>query len=175
MEYEKLAKKHRKTRILAIDAASMLRVDYRGETIKKLLPHREPFLLVDRILGVDLDEKGVWGSRRIDPADPVFRGHFPDYPILPGVLQVEMIGQLAICYYYFHKRKSVRVEEESGTLGVRALKIYHTLFQHEVRPNDEVEIMARLLEEDEYKFKGIGQVINDGKVCTIAIAEFYIV
>ena len=175
MEYEKIAKKNRKRGVLDTDAPSYVKVSFGREDIKKLVPHREPFLLVDRIDGIDLEQGGIVGGRRIDPSDPVFRGHFPDYPILPGVLQIEMIGQLAICYYDFHKRKSTEIGDDIRTLGVRALKIYHTIFQDEVRPGDDVQIMARLLEEDEYKFKGIGQVIKPGKVCTIAIAEFYIV
>ena len=175
MEYEKIAKKSRKKAILDLDAPSMTAVEYSVEAVKKLVPHREPFLLVDRIEGIDLTQQGMVGTRAVDPNDPIFKGHFPDYPILPGVLQVEMIGQLAICYYDFHKRRSVELRKENSKLGVRALKIYHTLFQHEVLPGDEVHILVKLLEKDEYKFKGIGQVINDGKVCTIAIAEFYIV
>ena len=158
-----------------IEAPSMTRVTFPVEAVKMLLPHREPFLLVDRIDGIDLTERGMTGSRKVDPGDPIFRGHFPDYPILPGVLQVEMIGQVAICYFDFHKRKSVEMPKENGDLGVRALKIYHTLFQHEVLPDDDVEILVRFLEEDEYTFKGIGQVMKQGKVCTIAIADFYIV
>jgi 3-hydroxyacyl-[acyl-carrier-protein] dehydratase len=175
LEYEKLAKKMRKRPLLDLDAPSMTRVDYDIDAVKRLLPHRDPFLLVDRIEGIDLTEQGLVGARKVDPDDPIFRGHFPDYPILPGVLQVEMIGQVAICFYDFHKRDSTELRNTQSALGVRALKIYHTLFQHEVLPGDEVKIVVRLLEEDEYKFKGIGQVINGGKVCTIAIAEFYIV
>ena len=153
----------------------MHKVNYPLDDVKKLLPHREPFLLVDQIIGLDFEQQGIWGARKIDAQDPIFKGHFPDYPIWPGVLQIEMIGQLAICYFDFHKRKSVELRKDRSSLGIRALKIYHTLFQHEVLPDDEVHILAKFLEEDEYKFKGIGQVINDGKVCTIAIAEFYIV
>jgi 3-hydroxyacyl-[acyl-carrier-protein] dehydratase len=175
MEYEKIAKKNRKRAVLDESASSFVNVSFGREEIKKLVPHREPFLLVDRIDGIDLEQGGIVGGRRIDPSDPVFEGHFPDYPILPGVLQIEMIGQLAICYYDFHKRKSTEIGNDTRTLGVRALKIYHTIFQDEVIPGDDVQIMAKLLEEDEYKFKGIGQVIKAGKVCTIAIAEFYIV
>ncbi len=175
MDYEKTAKKSRKKPVLDETAASMVKVSFGREDIQKLIPHREPFLLIDRIDGVDLTEGGIVGSRTIDPEDPVLKGHFPDYPILPGVLQIEMIGQLAICFYDFHKRRSTVIGNDIRELGVRALKIYHTIFQHEVLPGDTVQVMAKLLEEDEYKFKGIGQVINGGKVCTIAIAEFYIV
>ena len=175
MDYEKTAKKQRKKPIMDLSAPTMTKVEYGTEVVKTLIPHRDPFLLVDRIDGIDLTQQGIVGGRGINPDDPVFRGHFPNYPILPGVLQIEMIGQLAICFYDFHKRQSTDLNTDTGELGVRALKIYHTLFQHEVLPGDDVTILAKLLEKDDYTFKGIGQVLNGEKVCTIAIAEFYIV
>ncbi len=175
MDYEQLAKQYRKKAILDVDSATLSKVNYRRSDIEKLLPHRHPFLLVDGITGIDLQQQGIVGFRKIDPQDPIFKGHFPNYPILPGVLQIEMIGQLAICFYDFHKRQCVDMPDDTVTLGVRALKIYHTLFQHEVLPNDEVTILAKLLEKDDYTFRGIGQILNGNKVCTIAIAEFYIV
>lgn len=175
MDYEKIAKKQRKKPILDIEASTMVKVAYDQEVIKGLVPHRDPFLLLDRIEGIDLAEQGIVGGRKINPDDPVFAGHFPTYPILPGVLQIEMIGQLAICFYDFDKRQSTEITKEKSDIGVRVLKIHHTLFQHEVLPGDDVTILAKLLEKDDYTLKGIGQVINRGKVCTIAIAEFYIV
>src|SRR5215475_4867604 len=65
--------------------------------IKQLLLHREPFLLLDRVTAVDLHVLSAAGTRWIDPADPVFRGHFPEVPVYPGVLLVEIIGQLGLC------------------------------------------------------------------------------
>jgi 3-hydroxyacyl-[acyl-carrier-protein] dehydratase len=174
LDHEKTTKKYRKKPILDMGAASMTSVSYNTEDIKKLIPQREPFLLLDRIEGVDLEQEGIVGSRRIDPEDPIFKGHFPDYPILPGVLQIEMIGQLSICLSNFHRRQCIEIDEKPSELGVRALKIYHTLFQHEVLPGDEVRIMGKLIEKDDYTFKSIGQVLNQSKICTIAIAEFYI-
>ncbi len=158
-----------------MDAPSLQAVSYGRSDIERLIPHRPPFLLIDEITGIDLAQLGIVGRRKIDPADPVFRGHFPDYPILPGVLQIEMIGQLAICLLDFLKRESIEMPKEKVDLGVRVLKIHHTLFQHEVLPNDEVTVMGKLIERDDYTFNGIGQVLNGTKVCTIAIAEFYIV
>ena len=175
MDYEKTARKQRKKPILDIEAPTMTRVSYGVDVIHTLIPHRDPFLLVDRIDGIDLVQQGIVGSRKVNPEDPTFRGHFPDYPILPGVLQIEMIGQLACCFHDFHKRQSTELSAGKTELGVRALKIYHTLFQHEVLPGDDVTIMAKLLDKDDYTFKGIGQVMSGAKVCTIAIAEFYIV
>ena len=115
------------------------------------------------------------GNRLIDPNDPIFKGHFPDYPIYPGVLQLEMIGQLGICYYVFSQLGTVEINKKNDDFGVRALKIYHTLFQGEVLPNDNVTIIAKVLESDDFKFKGMGQIIKGDTVCTVVIAEFYIV
>jgi 3-hydroxyacyl-[acyl-carrier-protein] dehydratase len=150
-------------------------VNYGREDIKKLIPHREPFLLIDKVEKVDLKEKAVSGKRFISPEEPLFDGHFPDYPIYPGVLQLELVGQLAIAYYSLAKNNSVEIKGDNSRLGVRALKVLHALFQHEVLPGDEVQIIAKVLEEDEYKFRGIGQVIKEDKICTIVIAEFFIV
>jgi hypothetical protein len=73
------------------------------------------------------------------------------------------------------KNGSLDVSRVSAAPNVRALKINHALFQHELRPGDEALILGRVLEADEFKFQGIGQVVHEGKVCTVVIAEFFIV
>ena len=175
MDAEKLAKKSRKRPVADIEAPSVVRVDYGRDSIQKLIPHRDPFLLVDKIDGVDFEQKAIFGRTTIAQNDPILTGHFPGYPIYPGVLQVEMIGQLAICYYVFSQDGTTEITRESSELNVRALKIHHTLFQHELLPGDEAVIVGKVLEADEFKFKGIGQVIKGSKVCTVAVAEFFIV
>ena len=62
MEYEKIAKKNRKRAVLDADAPSYVKVSYGLEDVKKLVPHREPFLLVDRIDGIDLEQRGIVGG-----------------------------------------------------------------------------------------------------------------
>ena len=60
--------------------------------IKKLLPHRPPFLLVDKI--IDLKDKTIVGVKNVTMNEPFFVGHFPEEPVMPGVLQVEAMAQI---------------------------------------------------------------------------------
>jgi len=62
------------------------------QDIMKVLPHRYPFLLIDRIEIVEDGEKGI-GYKNVTVNEPFFQGHFPDNPIMPGVLQIEVIAQ----------------------------------------------------------------------------------
>jgi len=62
--------------------------------IRRVLPHRYPFLMVDRILRIEGENKIV-GLKNVSANEPYFQGHFPDYPIMPGVLQLEALAQTA--------------------------------------------------------------------------------
>ena len=59
--------------------------------IRRILPHRYPFLLVDRIL--EMDELSIVGIKNVTVNEPFFNGHFPDFPVMPGVLIVEAMAQ----------------------------------------------------------------------------------
>jgi 3-hydroxyacyl-[acyl-carrier-protein] dehydratase len=61
--------------------------------IRKILPHRYPFLLVDRI--VELEAERIVGIKNVTANEPFFQGHFPDFPVMPGVLIVEAMAQTA--------------------------------------------------------------------------------
>ena len=59
--------------------------------VKKLLPHREPFLFIDEVL--EVDEKSIVAKWFVSPDEDFFKGHFPDFPIMPGVLVLEAMAQ----------------------------------------------------------------------------------
>jgi len=59
----------------------------------KILPHRYPFLMVDKVLKIDGDK--IVGLKNVSVGEPYFQGHFPNHPIMPGVLQLEAIAQVA--------------------------------------------------------------------------------
>ncbi len=63
------------------------------DEILKYLPHRYPFLLVDRIIESDW-EKRIVGIKNVSVNEPFFQGHFPDHPVMPGVLQLEVMAQV---------------------------------------------------------------------------------
>ncbi|MGE6740141.1 3-hydroxyacyl-ACP dehydratase FabZ [Allorhizobium pseudoryzae] len=99
--------------------------------IMKLLPHRYPFLLVDRIIDIDGDNSAV-GIKNVTVNEPHFTGHFPEQPIMPGVLLIEAMAQTAgaIC---------ARKQGEGGKL-VYFMTIDNARFRKPVVPGDRVEI-----------------------------------
>ncbi|HEV7246829.1 MAG TPA: 3-hydroxyacyl-ACP dehydratase FabZ [Shinella sp.] len=98
--------------------------------ILTLLPHRYPFLLVDKIIEIDGDDRAI-GIKNVTVNEPHFMGHFPDHPIMPGVLLIEGMAQTAgaIC-----ARKS-----RSGSSLVYFMTIDNARFRKPVVPGDRVE------------------------------------
>ena len=62
--------------------------------IKKIIPHRYPFLLVDKIIECDMESRIV-GVKNVTINEPFFQGHFPEFPVMPGVLIIEALAQVA--------------------------------------------------------------------------------
>jgi 3-hydroxyacyl-[acyl-carrier-protein] dehydratase len=102
--------------------------------IKSLLPHREPFLFVDRIEKADAEE--VVGYRRFTGSEFFFAGHFPQYPVVPGVILVETLAQCG----------GAGVRIVTGNPGVFFLaSIEKVKFRRQVRPGEEVRMVIRNL------------------------------
>ncbi|TQQ85155.1 3-hydroxyacyl-ACP dehydratase FabZ [Peptacetobacter hominis] len=111
----------------------MLNIDQ----IKEIIPHRYPFLLVDRITELETGKRAV-GIKNVTVNEPFFQGHFPQYPIMPGVLIIEAMAQVGAV-------AMLSLEENKGKIGVFA-GIDKVRFKREVRPGDtlrmEVEMTA---------------------------------
>ena len=106
------------------------------DAIREILPHRYPFLLVDRI--EELESDRIVGIKNITANEPFFTGHFPDYPVMPGVLIVEAMAQVAgvLVLKQIPDRKSKLVL----LAGVDGAK-----FRKPVRPGDQLRIEIKVL------------------------------
>ncbi|MCY4655684.1 MAG: 3-hydroxyacyl-ACP dehydratase FabZ [Gammaproteobacteria bacterium] len=135
------------------------------EEIQQFLPHRYPFLLVDRVLDIDLENDKITGLKNLSMNEQFFQGHFPTKPIMPGVLIVEAMAQLAGILAL--KRRGLTLE--SGYLFYLA-GIDNTRFKKPVYPGDQLHMHAHLFQErsDINKFECEAKV--DGEtVCTTEI------
>jgi 3-hydroxyacyl-[acyl-carrier-protein] dehydratase len=105
--------------------------------IRGVIPHRYPFLLVDRVLEIE-QGKRIVAVKNVTANEPFFQGHFPEFPIMPGVLIVEALAQAAgICANYGQ-------EGGDGKLGVLA-SIDGMKFKRQVVPGDVLRLEAEIL------------------------------
>ncbi|OPL09120.1 MAG: 3-hydroxyacyl-[acyl-carrier-protein] dehydratase FabZ [delta proteobacterium ML8_F1] len=99
--------------------------------IQKIIPHRYPFLLVDRIIEMEVGKKAV-GIKNVTINEPFFQGHFPGNPIMPGVLMVEALAQVGAV-------SLLSMDEYRGKLAVFA-GIENLRFKRQVIPGDTLKL-----------------------------------
>lgn len=128
--------------------------------IMEVLPHRYPFLLVDRIL--ELTSEEVVGLKNVTINEPFFQGHFPDQPIMPGVLIVEAMAQVGGILAF----SLLSARERSA---VYFMGMDHVRFRKPVRPGDQLTLKIKLLKQRGAVFKMSGEAFVEGQL--VAEAE----
>ena len=122
--------------------------------LKKLLPHRYPFLMIDRIIDIDGDDSAT-GVKNVTINEPHFQGHFPERPVMPGVLIVEAMAQTAgaIC---------IRAAGATKPSLVYFLTIDGAKFRKPVVPGDQLMLHVRKLKKRGNLLKFACEGIVDG-------------
>jgi 3-hydroxyacyl-[acyl-carrier-protein] dehydratase len=101
--------------------------------IKEILPHRYPFLLVDKIVEIDLEKPSILGQKNVTVNESFFEGHFPEAPIMPGVLILEALAQTG----------GILVHQKGYTEKIALfLSVYHAKFRNPVKPGDILMLYA---------------------------------
>ncbi|WP_439649650.1 3-hydroxyacyl-ACP dehydratase FabZ [Gracilibacillus salinarum] len=105
------------------------------QEIKETIPHRYPFLLVDQI--TEQNDTKITGKKNVTINEPFFQGHFPDYPVMPGVLIVEALAQVGAVAI-------LSKEENKGKIGFLA-GIDKCRFKRQVKPGDQLQLEVEII------------------------------
>jgi 3-hydroxyacyl-[acyl-carrier-protein] dehydratase len=129
--------------------------------VLQLLPHRYPFLLVDRIYDMDGDRSAV-GVKNVTINEPFFQGHFPQYPVMPGVLIIEGLAQTAgaLCV--------ASLSEDYKADLVYFMGIDRAKFRRPVLPGDQLHYHVRKVRNRGRVWKFFGEAKVDGQVAAEA-------
>ena len=132
--------------------------------IQALIPHRWPFLLVDRIVEIDEERGYIRGEKGVTASEWFFQGHFPDLPVMPGVLQVEALAQTMGVY--------VAQQEGFGDrLGLFA-GIEECRFKRVVTPGDTLRLEVTMEKLGRRFGRGRGVASVAGEVCCEGLLSF---
>ena len=145
----------------------MEEIIYDYNEIKKIIPHRYPFLLLDKIVELE-DGKRCVGIKQVSGNEPFFQGHFPDYAVMPGVLIVEALAQTGAV-------AMLRLEENQGKLAMFA-GIDKCRFKRQVMPGDTLRLEVEINRIKGPIGKGTAKATVDGEVacsCEISFALVY--
>jgi len=134
--------------------------------IQQLIPHRWPFLLVDRIIEEDRERGYIRGQKAVTASEWFFAGHFPDMPVMPGVIQVEALAQTMAVYV-------ARAEGYGDRIGLFA-GIDECRFKRVVQPGDRLTLEVTMEKLGRRFGKGRAVASVDGEVACEARLSFII-
>jgi 3-hydroxyacyl-[acyl-carrier-protein] dehydratase len=123
--------------------------------IQEIIPHRPPFLLVDRIIEIEVGKRAV-GIKNVTINEPFFTGHFPGYPVMPGVLITEALAQVGAVAI-------LQVEANKGKIGFLA-GLDNFRFRGQVVPGDTLRLEVEIIRLKGSIGKGHAKASVDGKV-----------
>ena len=126
------------------------------DLIQRIIPHRYPFLLVDRVVDIDGTSRGV-GIKNVTMNEPQFQGHFPDMPVFPGVLMVEAMAQTAAVI------AGVGLDLADKNFGVYFMAIERAKFRRKVGPGDTLRMEVETLRGGGKVWKFKGRATVDGE------------
>ena len=127
--------------------------------IMRILPHRYPFLLVDRVIKIDIEKQVIVGLKNVSINESFFQGHFPNAPIMPGVLVLEALAQVGgvLSSVVITGSIEAALSQENNKTAV-LMSIQNAKFRHPVRPGDQLTLQV----------EGIKFTPRGGKVRAIA-------
>src|SRR6187549_4010934 len=134
--------------------------------IEQLIPHRWPFLLVDRIVEEDRERGYIRGEKAVTASEWYFQGHFPGLPVMPGVLQVEALAQTMAVYVAQQEGFGDRIGLFAGIDEVR--------FKKAVQPGDRVSLEITMEKLGKRFGRGKAVASVDGEVCCEGMISFII-
>ncbi len=124
------------------------------------LPHRPPFLLIDRVVAVE-EKKSMTALKNVTINEPFFGGHFPEQPIMPGVLILEALAQTAVVFAFYSTGESTK-----DSLFFFA-GIDNARFKRPVVPGDQLELKVELIKIRHDVWKVLGTATVEGELaCT---------
>ena len=132
------------------------------DEIKRIIPHRYPFLLVDRVTECDMESRIV-GIKNVTVNEPFFSGHFPEFPVMPGVLIIEAMAQVACIL-------AAKIINKEGHSSVFFTGIDKAKFRHPVRPGDQLRLELTKVKQRGSLFRFQGSAFVKDKLaaeCTI--------
>jgi len=136
------------------------------EAIKKAIPHRYPFLLIDKVT-ITEPEKTAIGIKSVSGNEPFFQGHFPERAIMPGVLIVEAMAQVACAMFLSNPANKGKLAFFMGLENVK--------FRKPVNPGDRLELKVEILAMRRGFGKAKGEAWSDGVLKTESEFSFAIV